>query len=477
MPTFSFAEPVHFHNYLLNIRQKNSEDIFASRYKAQCNRIVFHGWEIVDYKIDTGLGDGYNITATISHVSLGRRTVRCKYLVGADGGQSTVRQLAGIDMEGNETTYRWVRIDGRMKTNMPEPNLVFGSLETKTHGNVLWAKLDRDAYRIGFALTPSLQAKYPNGLTQEDVVQEAADCLKPFTLEIERVDWWTQYNVKQKVAATLQKDDYILLAGDAGHTHSSVFAQGMNAGVHDATNLVWKLAGTLKGWYKPGTLATYATERRAAALKLISIDKLAAAAVSGDVPPEYQRAGLTAEDALHSILETNMSFNIGLGVSYEESILNQAPTATTIFPGTRSPDVLLHAPGPLVPVRLHSITHRDNNGRWSLLVFAGCHHVTRQKFAELREKVTTPGARLASWNHLLNISTIMMGAVGSAWDAFDGPALGKLYFDTESLAHDRYGVYPDHGAIVVVRPDGILAFAAGLDQLENVEEFFDKICA
>lgn len=96
-------------------------------------------------------------------------------------------------MEGNDTTYRWVRIDGRMKTNMPETNLVFGSLETKTHGNVLWVRLDRDAYRIGFALTPSLQAKYPNGLTQEDVVKEAVESLKPFALEIERVDWWTQY--------------------------------------------------------------------------------------------------------------------------------------------------------------------------------------------------------------------------------------------------------------------------------------------
>lgn len=96
-------------------------------------------------------------------------------------------------MEGNETTYKWVRIDGRMKTNLPEINAAFGSLETNTHGNVIWIRLDGDACRIGFALTPSLQAKYPDGLTQEDVVREAVDSLKPFTVEIERVDWWTQY--------------------------------------------------------------------------------------------------------------------------------------------------------------------------------------------------------------------------------------------------------------------------------------------
>jgi len=96
-------------------------------------------------------------------------------------------------MEGNETTYRWVRLDGRIKTDMPEPNLVFAALETKKHGNVLWVRLDRDAHRIGFALTPSLQAKYPNGITQEEAISEAVESVKPFQLEVERLDWWTQY--------------------------------------------------------------------------------------------------------------------------------------------------------------------------------------------------------------------------------------------------------------------------------------------
>lgn len=96
-------------------------------------------------------------------------------------------------MEGNETVYKWVRIDGRMKTNLPEPNLMFASLETKTHGNVLWLRLDNDAHRIGFSLTPQLQEKYADGLTEEQVISEAIECLKPFELEVERVDWWTYY--------------------------------------------------------------------------------------------------------------------------------------------------------------------------------------------------------------------------------------------------------------------------------------------
>lgn len=116
-----------------------------------------------------------------------------KYVVGADGGNSSVRRLADVAMEGNDTTYRWVRIDGRMKTDMPEPNLVFAVLETKTHGNVLWVRLDGDAYRIGFALTRSLQMKYPDGITQDQAIHEAEESFKPFKLKVERLDWWTQY--------------------------------------------------------------------------------------------------------------------------------------------------------------------------------------------------------------------------------------------------------------------------------------------
>ena len=130
---------------------------------------------------------------------------------------------------------------------MPDANIGFAAIESPHHSNVLWVKLDEDAHRIGFALTEALLAKYPDSLTKEDAIKEAHNSVKPFTLDIERLDWWTQYRIRQNVATALQKEEYILLAGDAAHTHSSGFAQGMNTGIHDALNLIWKLSGTLKG--------------------------------------------------------------------------------------------------------------------------------------------------------------------------------------------------------------------------------------
>lgn len=114
-------------------------------------------------------------------------------MVGADGAQSKIRSLAGIEMEGGDTIYKWVRIDGLLKTDLPEPDVVFASVESPTHGPILWAKLDGDAHRVGFPINPTLQAKYSNGFTEADAKSEAIKAFKPFSLEFERVDWWTYY--------------------------------------------------------------------------------------------------------------------------------------------------------------------------------------------------------------------------------------------------------------------------------------------
>ncbi|KAI3318141.1 FAD binding domain-containing protein [Xylariaceae sp. AK1471] len=465
-----------FHNYILNITQKTSEAIFSAKYQAEGHK-VHYSWEIVDYSIDTSLRDGYNITATLSHPSQGTRLVRCKYLVGADGGQSTVRRLADIAMEGDETAQKWIRIDGKMKTDMPDADLGGGAIESESHGNVLWIKLERDTYRIGFALTPELHEKYPDGITQQQAVEEATNAMYPFQLEIERLDWWTSYRIKQKVAAEFQKHEYILLAGDAAHTHSSGFAQGMNTGVHDATNLIWKLAGVIKGWYKPEVLATYATERRAVAQKLINIDKLAAATISGNIPPVYGNSNADPSEVLRDILQQNIAFTVGLGVQYAQSLISKDPFATCLVAGSRAPDVLLRTPGPSIPVRLQSILNSESKGRWSLLIFVGHHINKKAQMASLREGLTAEGSTFAKRGYLLNMATIMAGAIGGAWAAFDGPAIGKLYFDLDSSAHDLYGISCGAGGIALTRPDGVFAFGVGLSELALVDEFLNGVCA
>jgi phenol 2-monooxygenase len=394
-----------------------------------------------------------------------------KYIVGADGGSSAVRRLAKISMEGSDTVHQWIRIDGKMATSMPDANIGFAAIESADHGNVLWVKLDQDAHRIGFALTKPLLAKYPNGLTEKDAVSEAQYAMKPFTLEIERLDWWTQYKIRQNVATTLLQERYILLAGDAAHIHSSGFAQGMNTGIHDALNLVWKLSGTLKGWYKPAVLQSYNTERHAAAKQLIAIDLEASSLISGDIPTKYKSLGLTANQVLAKTMKENVDFSTGLGVKYTESTLNKAPQATMLQAGSRAPDALIRGPGPNLPFRLQERVLHARPDSWDVLVFAGDYQSSKKQFVSMRKRFDI----FQEKNKAVQFATILSGPGVDVWAAFDGPPIGTVYFDADGSAHARYGVSLESGAVVVVRPDGIIAFATMLDEIVEVTAYFDEV--
>lgn len=86
-----------------------------------------------------------------------------------------------------------MRIDGVVKSNMADQDLGFASIESATHGNVLWVRLDHGRTRVGFALTPELYAKYGEHMTEDQVKNEAKKAMSPFTLEFVKVDWWTIY--------------------------------------------------------------------------------------------------------------------------------------------------------------------------------------------------------------------------------------------------------------------------------------------
>ena len=150
--------------------------------------------------------------------------VKSKYVIGADGGRSMVRQLAGIAFEGEGTNRRWVRIDGIVETDMPQARFGLSSIQSPTHGSVMFLCLDHGATRIGFRLPENL-CETAYAMTQEDIIQEAQRALKPFTLKFNTVDWWTIYSIGQRLAANYRSREHILLAGDAAHTHSNSHAQ------------------------------------------------------------------------------------------------------------------------------------------------------------------------------------------------------------------------------------------------------------
>lgn len=369
-------------DFALVLRQKFQEEIFRNAMKKH-NVQVEAPVELTSAGVDPDTPPtGYRVRAVLlDHRNGHHEQVRCKYLVGCDGGRSSVRSMFDIPFEGSKTEDKWVRIDGQITTNLPKPRS-YCSIESPTHGNVLWAALDHGATRIGYAFTDDRANAYPK-FDEAAAVKEAIAAVKPFHIEFDRVDWWTIYTVGQRIAKTFFLDGCIFLAGDACHTHSSGAAQGMNTGIHDAVNLAWKMSLVLRGLAKPSLLETYQAERLPNVQRLIQYDKDISRLMTNRLPEGWQGdSDADVNEILGKLMEEAGSFSSGLGIFYDiqgDNPLNVKSPLTSswkllVNPGMRGPDIKLYRPGTFEPTRL--IRELPNEASFSVLIFAASSSTT-----------------------------------------------------------------------------------------------------
>ncbi|KAL2856707.1 hypothetical protein BJX68DRAFT_229364 [Aspergillus pseudodeflectus] len=158
-------------------------------YQRNQRSLSYHqGVECIDFECDDAMSlDEYFVTSTfLNRTTEDTFQLKSKYLIGADGGRSFVRRHAGIPFEGDTSEDQWIRIDGIAETDMPIAR-AYGAIESETHGNVLWAPLNHGATRIGYAYSANIALKYPDGVTQEVVVQEVITSMKPFKVKFKEV--------------------------------------------------------------------------------------------------------------------------------------------------------------------------------------------------------------------------------------------------------------------------------------------------
>ncbi|KAJ9622580.1 hypothetical protein H2204_011499 [Knufia peltigerae] len=477
------------------LRQKFVEDIFRAelkKYGVQVSEMK----SFVSLEIDESIAPGEKgrVKATILDTSGGEGqekeyVVRCRYLIGCDGSRTVVRGAAGIESDGDRTEDKWVRIDGVLKsTTMPKPRS-YGAIESPIYGNVLWIPLDHGATRLGFAMNEERRKAYKE-LNQEIFIEEAKLSVKPFEIEYERVDWASVYSVGQRVARTFWAKESVFLAGDAAHSHSSGAGQGMNAGMHDAVNLGWKLALVLTGVLKREVLETYSLERQPNSKKLIKYDEDISVLVSGRLPKDY--TGDKTEDpnvVLGKILQEAKGFNTGLTIGFEPNLavlrddsgvedLSAVAAKRSIvpapaIPGFRAPDIQVLTPALWEPVWLQSLM--ANVARFYILVFVGKSAHAKELFMGLKAdlqknqrispskapitEAKSNGVHLNGDSSLaqewpVDFVTILPEKVGNAWFELGTDPLGRVYYDGDGSANKRYGVDSDSGAAFVLRPDG-----------------------
>ena len=194
-------------------------------------------------------------------------SVRCRYLVGCDGGRSTVRKLAGIDFPGEPT--RVETLLGEMEIGIPWEEAMPLMLEVrKTQKRFGIGPIGGSAtYRV---IVPA------EGVNEDRTVVPTLDDFKEQLVKVAGTDfgvhsprWMSRFG-----DATRQAERYrtgrVFLAGDAAHIHPPTGGQGLNLGVQDAFNLGWKLAAAVHGWAPADLLDTYEAERHPVAEEVLN---------------------------------------------------------------------------------------------------------------------------------------------------------------------------------------------------------------
>jgi 2-polyprenyl-6-methoxyphenol hydroxylase-like FAD-dependent oxidoreductase len=212
---------------------------------------------------------GLQPTAKGANVTLetpdGLETTAFRYVIGADGPRSTVRQALNIDFLGSTYEHKFFVADLKA-----EGELVDGSLNLFLSNTYFVLAL----FPLPGAKRFRLIGLLPDDLAQKEhpTFEELHPKLREMVggrMQFNEVSWFSTYKVHHRVAAQFQKG-HCFLVGDAAHIHSPIGGQGMNTGLQDAYNLAWKLALVLRGQANQTLLETYHQERWKNATSLIN---------------------------------------------------------------------------------------------------------------------------------------------------------------------------------------------------------------
>jgi bifunctional hydroxylase/dehydrase len=209
---------------------------------------VRRGWEVAGLTTDD---DGVDLEVTTPD---GPRHLRAAYVVGCDGGRSTIRRLTGIDFPGTDPVIEMWLADVTGCELRPR-----FSGERVPGGMVMVLPMGPEVNRV-------VVYERAAGLrhTQDPPsFAEVADAWERLTGEDIHggKPLWVSWFTDSSRQASEYRRGRVFLAGDAAHVHLPIGGQGMSAGVQDAVNLGWKLAAEIHGHAPPELLDTYHSER------------------------------------------------------------------------------------------------------------------------------------------------------------------------------------------------------------------------
>jgi len=228
--------------------------------------------------------------------------IRSRYIIGADGARSFVRKQFNIPFQITRPQLIWAVIDGVIETDFPKvPEIIVFQAETS---DVAWIPREGAVDRF-YVRTDA------KNVSVDEVIAKINRAMRPHILSFKEITWFSQFSVNESVAEKFQVQNRIFLAGDACHIHSVNGGQGLNTGIADAFNLIWKLNMVVNFGAPVDLLQTYESERKPVALSVVE--------TSGDLvrSTKYSDRGTHAQDYV-KIIQRRAGNITGMGIHYGE---------------------------------------------------------------------------------------------------------------------------------------------------------------
>ncbi|MGV9359915.1 rifampin monooxygenase [Amycolatopsis sp. NPDC003731] len=235
------------HAYLLGIPQPVIVRILEE-HAIDLGAEVRHGAAVVDFRQDD---DGVTV-----ELADGER-LRARYLVGCDGGRSTVRKLSGIGFPGEPS--RTETLMGEMAVSAPPAEIAAKVAEVGEIHKRFWLRpFGEGVYSV---VVPAAGVADRAAKPTLDDFRQQLRAVAGTDFGVHSPRWLSRFGDATRLAERYRAGR-VLLAGDAAHIHPPTGGQGLNLGIQDAFNLGWKLAARVRGWAPEPLLDTYQTERQ-----------------------------------------------------------------------------------------------------------------------------------------------------------------------------------------------------------------------
>ncbi len=384
--------------------------------------------------------DAQGVHLTLRHDDGSTEAASASWIIGADGGHSTVRRLVGTKLAGSFVGERFLLgdVDAEHQLDMDSMHTFFSP-----DGPVVVLPM-RDGRMRFLAEVHDAPGTPINMHPSQDELQAVID-KRIGGIRLLRSHWLTSFEIHH-ARVPAYRWGRVFLAGDAAHIHSPAGGQGMNTGMQDAFNLAWKLAAVIGGEAGDALLDSYEAERIPVADGVIAFtNRLTKAGTLSGLPRRVRdlliRVVSHVPPARRAMADTAEEVNI----SYKNSPLaiGRRLKGARVTAGQHVPHVVDAA----IQKQLSAACGAQNTSHVVLTVAAG---------------QVAPAAGGHGPTQLLVT-------------AGDAPVAGydTVIADQNSLVAQRFGL--TKGGRIVIRPDGYIGAVASLDDTTTVADYFANV--